>query len=62
MEGSGSVSVKRATGKGRIFRTGEIHTREKTVQYLMGHSNAAMTLNVLDNVASGVEMLESSCN
>ena len=35
----------------------------KTVQYLMGHSNASTTLNiytdaVFDNVALGIKMLE----
>lgn len=39
----------------------------KTVQYLMGHSDASTTLNVytdnvFENVVSGMELLESSCN
>ena len=39
----------------------------KTVQYLMGHSDARITLNiytdnVFENVVNSMELLESSCN
>lgn len=43
------------------------HMDVKTVQYLMGHSDVSTTLNiytdnVFENVVSGMELLESSCN